>query len=72
MGKMRRSRLSYAYTWMIRAFALHRYILYYPVVLLADSEGSDQPARMRRLIWALAVRICLNTRLYTGQILSAR
>ena len=29
--------------------------------LLADSDDSDQPARMRRLIWAIAVRICPKT-----------
>ena len=29
---------------------------------LVDSEGSDQTARMRRLIWAFAVRICPKTR----------
>ena len=28
------------------------------MILLADSEGPDQTARMRRLIWAFAVRIC--------------
>ena len=27
------------------------------MILLADSEGPDQTARMRRLIWAFAVRI---------------
>ena len=27
------------------------------MILLADSEGPDQSARMRRLIWAFAVRI---------------
>ena len=42
---------------IIRAFALHSYILKYPMILLADSEGPDQTARMRRLIWAFAVRI---------------
>ena len=26
------------------------------VILLADDEGPDQPARMRRLIWAFVVR----------------
>ena len=30
--------------------------------LLADSEGSDQTAHMRRLDWAFAVRICPTTR----------
>ena len=25
------------------------------MILFADSEGPDQPARMRRLIWAFAV-----------------
>ena len=28
------------------------------MVLLADSEDPDQTVRMRRLIWAFAVRIC--------------
>ena len=28
------------------------------MILLANSEGSDQTARMRRLILAFAVRIC--------------
>ena len=37
------------------------YILWYPMILLADREGPDQTARMRRLIWALAVRICPKT-----------
>ena len=37
---------------LIRAFALHWYILQRPVILLADNEGPDQTARMRRLIWA--------------------
>ena len=27
------------------------------MILLADSEGPDQTARMRRLIWAFAVRL---------------
>ena len=41
-----------------RVFALHSYILQYSIILLADREGPDQPARMRRLIWAFAVRLC--------------
>ena len=32
------------------------------MILLADSEGLDQTARMRSLIWAFAVRICSNSR----------
>ena len=32
------------------------------IILLADSEGPDQTARTRRLIWAIAVRICPKTR----------
>ena len=32
------------------------------MVLLADSEGPDQIAWMRRLIWAFAIRICSKTR----------
>ena len=43
---------------VIRAFVLHSYILRYQMTLLVNSEGSDQTARMRRLIWALDVRIC--------------
>ena len=35
---------------IIQAFALHSCILQYPMILLADSEGPDQSARMRRLI----------------------
>ena len=31
------------------------------MILLADSEGPDQTARMRRLIWAFAVCICPKT-----------
>ena len=31
------------------------------MILLADSEGPDQAARMRSLIWAFAVRICPKT-----------
>ena len=32
------------------------------MILSADSESPDQTARMRRLIWAFAVRICPKTR----------
>ena len=32
------------------------------MILLAGSEGPDQTARMRSLIWALAVRIYPKTR----------
>ena len=35
---------------IIRTFALHLYILQYIIILLADSEGPDHIARMRRLI----------------------
>ena len=42
---------------IIRAFALHSCILQYPTILLADSGGPDQTARIRRLIWTFAVRI---------------
>ena len=54
---------------IIRAFTLHPYIVLYPMVLLADSEGPDQIAQMRRLIWAFAVRICPRTRFW-GSFLS--
>ena len=33
------------------------------MILLADSGGPDQTARIRRLIWAFAVRICPKARL---------
>ena len=33
------------------------------MILVADSEGHDQTARMRSLILAFAVRICPKTRL---------
>ena len=42
---------------LIRIFALHPYILLCSIQL-ADSEGPDKNARMRRLIWAFAVSIC--------------
>ena len=32
------------------------------MILLADSNGPDQTARMRRLIWAFALRIYPKTR----------
>ena len=40
---------------------LATHILQYPIILLADSEGPDQTAHPRSLIWAFAVRICLKT-----------
>ena len=46
---------------IIRAFALHSYMPRYPTILFADSKGPDQTARMRRLIWDFAVRICPET-----------
>ena len=35
---------------IIWAFALHSYILKYPMILLVDSQGPDQTARMHMLI----------------------
>ena len=46
---------------IIRALLSILYILCYPIILFTDSEGPDQPARMRRLIWAFAVRIWSKT-----------
>ena len=43
---------------IIRAFALHSYSVWYPIMLLADTKSPDQTARMRRLILAFAVRAC--------------
>ena len=31
------------------------YILQYTLILYVDNEGPDQPAQMRRLIWAFIV-----------------
>ena len=31
---------------LIRTFAVHRYILQYPIILQADSEGPDQTAHI--------------------------
>ena len=45
------------------AFALNSYIMKYSMILLADSEGPDQTALMRRLIWIFAVRIYPKTHL---------
>ena len=36
------------------------------MVMLADSEGPDQTARMRRLIWAVAVHICPRSKAKTS------
>ena len=38
-------------------------MLQYPMILLADREGPDQTARMRRLTWAFAVCICSDFRI---------
>ena len=46
----------------IRAFALHSYILKYPIILLANNRDPDLTARMRWLIWTFAVRICQRKR----------
>ena len=48
--------------YIILAYALYSYILLYPMILLVDSGDPDQTARMHRLIWAFAVRICPKTR----------
>ena len=40
---------------LIWTFSVRRHILQYPFILLADNEGPDQPALMRRLIWACVV-----------------
>ena len=41
---------------IIRAFAIHSYIQFYSMILTADSEGSDQTAHPRSLIWVFPVR----------------
>ena len=62
MGRAKRKRVFEHALSLIRAFTLHKYILLCLMILLADSEGPDQTARMRSLIWAIAVRICPKTR----------
>ena len=47
---------------IIRTLPLYLGILWYPMILLMDREGSGQTAWMGRLIWAFAVRIWLKTR----------
>ena len=42
----------------IQTFALQSYIMWGPMIVLADCEGPDQTVQMGRLIWAFAVRIC--------------
>ena len=39
----------------------HSYILWYSIILFRDSEGPDQTALMRRLIWAFAVHMTEDT-----------
>ena len=56
---------------IIWTFAPHSYILQYPMILLAANVGPDQIARMHRLIFAFAVRICPKAR-FRGQILSRK
>ena len=55
---------------LIRAFALHRYILQYLMIMWADSESPDQTAHLRSLIWAFAIRICPKTRFRLARPLS--
>ena len=44
---------------LTRAFSLHaRYIVQYSIIPQVRSEGPDQTAHSRSLIWAFAVRIC--------------
>ena len=47
---------------LVGNFAILRYDLQCTIILLPDSEGPDQTAWMRRLIWAFAVRIFPKTR----------
>ena len=57
-----------AHAWsIIRTFALHPCIWWYPIILLADIEGPDKTAPMRTLIWAFAVTICPKARFCTAR-----
>ena len=44
-------------------------IMLYPMIILTDSKGPDQTARMRRLIWAFTVRICPKTRFRMARLI---
>ena len=50
---------------LIWAFSVLRHILQYPMILLADNEGLDLPARMHRLI-----RTCVVRKLYKNPFLA--
>ena len=52
---------------LMRTFAILCYVLQVPVIPYVDCEGPDQTARMRRLIWAFAVRIRPKTCLHTAR-----
>ena len=41
---------------LIWTFSVRRHIIQYLLILVADNEGPDQPAQMRRLIRACVVR----------------
>ena len=56
MCKMRTDHPAHAQSIM-QAFTFHSYILWHTIIVIADSEGSNQTARMRRLIWVFPVRI---------------
>ena len=42
------------------------------MILTADNNGHDHHARMRRLIWAFAVRVCQKTRFRMAQTILGR
>ena len=42
---------------LIRAFFGRRFILQYPLILVAGSEVPDQTAQMRSLVWDFVARI---------------
>ena len=52
---------------IMQAFALHSYILKHPMILLADSEGSDENVQNCRLIWAFTAHISRKTRFHMAQ-----
>ena len=57
MRKIRRFRSSCSCAEYRPGLGSHSHILWCPMILLADSAGPDQTARMHRLIWVFAVRI---------------
>ena len=68
MRKWREIRLSCACAKYHPGPEFCSYILFYQMILSADSKGSDPRKRMRRLIWASCIRICPKKRFRGARI----